>query len=80
MFLETVTIDSANPMMVFVQMDTEISGVYVVKGMTGFDVIENGNGKSGGAFDYRIVAKRKGYETVRMETGAPPLGATSLAK
>jgi hypothetical protein len=79
-FLQTVTIDAANPMMVFVQMNTEISGVYVVKGMTGFDVIENGNGKSSGAFDYRIVAKRKGYENIRMEQGAPPLDAAAVSK
>jgi len=79
-FLQTVTIDPANPMVVFVQMNTEISGVYVVKGATGFDVIENGNGTSSGAFDYRIVAKRKGYETVRLEQGAPPLGSAIDSK
>ena len=79
-FLQTVTIDAANPMMVFVQMNTEISGVYVVKGTTGFDVIENGNGKSSGAFDYRIVAKRKGYENIRLKQGAPPLGSATISK
>ena len=73
-FLQTVTIDSANPMRVFVQMNTEISGIYVVKGLTGFDVIENGGNHSAGAFDYRIVAKRKGYESVRLEqVSAPPV-------
>jgi hypothetical protein len=78
-FLQSVTIDSMNPMRVFIQMNTQISGVYVVKGLTGFDVYENGTGKSDGAFDYRVVAKRKGYETTRMELGQPPL-ATGISK
>jgi len=78
-FLQTVTIDSLNPMRVFIQMNTQISGVYVVKGLTGFDVFENGTGRSEGAFDYRVVAKRKGYESVRMELGAPPL-TSSVSK
>ncbi len=71
-FLQTVTIDAANPIKVFVQMNSD-AGVYVVKSTTGFDVIENGGGTSNGNFDYRIVAKRKGYESVRMEQGQPPL-------
>ncbi len=80
LFLQAVTIDAANPMHVFVQMNTENNGVYVVKGTTGFEVIENGNGKSSGPFDYRIVAKRKGYETVRMEQTAGPLPILSSSK
>jgi hypothetical protein len=79
LFLQSVTIDSLHPMRVFIQMNTQISGVYVVKGLTGFDVIENGAGKSDGAFDYRVVAKRKGYENTRMELGVPPL-ATGISK
>jgi hypothetical protein len=75
-FLQTVTIDSDNPMRVFVQMNTEISGVYVVKGLSGFDVIENGGAHSAGSFDWRVVAKRKGYESVRMELASPPLPVT----
>lgn len=71
-FLATVTVDSANPMRVFTQMNSDISGVYVVKGLSGFDVIESGGAHSSGAFDYRVVAKRKGYESVRMESATPP--------
>lgn len=78
MFLATVTIDSLNPMRVFVQMNSEINGVYVVKGTTGFDVIENGGTHSDGAFDYRVVAKRKGFESIRMEQTVSP-GATPKA-
>jgi hypothetical protein len=33
---------------------------------TSFDVRESGGGRSTLAFDYRIVARRKGYETVRL--------------
>ncbi|MDP4199674.1 MAG: hypothetical protein Q8922_03625 [Bacteroidota bacterium] len=75
-FLATVTIDSADPMRVFLQMNSEIAGAYVVKGATGFDVIENGNPHSNGEFDYRVVAKRKGYESVRLEAApSPAVGA-----
>ncbi len=72
-FLQTVTIDTANPMRVFIEMNSESNGVYVVKSLSGFDVIENGGGTSSGSFDYRIVAKRKGYESVRMESAVPPI-------
>jgi hypothetical protein len=71
-FLQTVTIDATNPMRVFIEMNSETNGVYVAKGVTGFDVIENAGGTSNGNFDYRIVAKRKGYEGVRMESAQPP--------
>jgi len=67
LFLETVTIDEQNPMKVFVQLhDETCNGVAVKKGSTGFDVIELADGRSNGTFDYRIVAKRAGYETVRL--------------
>jgi hypothetical protein len=68
LFLETVTIDAANPMKVFVQLhDETCRGVAVKKGTTGFEVIELQGGTSGGTFDYRVVAKRKGYENDRLE-------------
>ncbi len=40
LFLETVTIDDAHPMKVFVQLCDECEGVYVRTGRTGFDVVE----------------------------------------
>ncbi len=68
LFLETVTIDNANPMRVFVQLHDENSkGVAVKKGPTGFDVIELGSGQSNGTFDYRVMAKRKGFEEKRLD-------------
>jgi len=66
LFLETVTIDADNPMKVFVQLKDDCKGVYVRTGDTGFDVIELQGGTSNARFDYRVVAKRKGYETRRM--------------
>jgi len=67
LFLETVTIDENNPMKVFITLNDECNGVYVKKGKTGFDVIELNNGKSNASFDWRVVAKRKGYEKRRMQ-------------
>ena len=67
-FLETVTIDAANPMKVFVEpSDENCNGTAVKKGETGFDVIELWSGTSNGTFDYRVVAKRKGFEATRLE-------------
>jgi hypothetical protein len=67
LFLETVTIDDANPMKVFIQLRDDCRGVYVQTGKTGFDVIEMQAGQSNSAFSYRVVAKRKGFEHNRME-------------
>jgi hypothetical protein len=68
LFLETVTIDEANPMHVFVQLhDPNCEGVAVDRGRTGFDVIELKNGTSAVSFSYRIVAKRKGFEAKRLD-------------
>lgn len=66
LFLETVSINNLNPMKVFVQLEGDCNGVYVVKGTTGFDVNELKSGTSGVPFSYRIVAKRKGYENDRL--------------
>ncbi len=67
LFLETVTISREHPMKVFVELGGDCDGVYVVKGETGFEVIEVKNGTSSIPFDYRVVAKRKGSEDRRLE-------------
>jgi hypothetical protein len=67
LFLETVTIDTQNPMKVFVQLNGDCAGVYVVKGSSGFDVVELQGGSSSVAFDYRVMAKRKGFESKRLD-------------
>ena len=66
LFLETVTINADHPMKVFVQLEGDCNGVFVTKGTTGFDVNELKSGTSNTVFSYRVVAKRKGYETERL--------------
>jgi len=66
-FLETVTINDNQTMKVFIQLKDNCNGVYVKTSVTGFDVYELNDGTSNAEFDYRIVAKRKGYETQRMK-------------
>jgi hypothetical protein len=68
LFLETVTINAANPMKVFLQpQDPECEGLAAVPGTTGFDAIELRHGRSNGRFTYRVVAKRKGFEDKRLD-------------
>jgi len=69
LFLECITISEKYPMKVFIQLTGRegCNGVRVIKRKTGFDVIEFNNGNSNVTFDYRIVAKRKGFENERME-------------
>ncbi len=67
LFLETVTIDAANPIKIFVQLEGDCNGVYVSKGVNSFDVIELHNGTSNVPFSYRVVAKRKGFENLRLD-------------
>jgi hypothetical protein len=78
LFLQTVTIDSLNPIKVFVQMDGETNEVYVEKHGSSFDVIERSGGRSTADFDYRVVAKRKGFENLRLTPGDAPM--PNLAK
>jgi hypothetical protein len=53
---------------VFLTPNGDSKGLYVSrKTATSFEVHEQGGGISSIAFDYRIMAKRKGYENVRLE-------------
>jgi hypothetical protein len=53
---------------VFLTPNGDSKGLYVShKTATSFEVHEQGGGSSSIAFDYRIMAKRKGYENVRLE-------------
>ncbi len=74
-YLQTVTIDNANPMKVFIQMSGESKPVYVTKGQSSFEVIETGSGNSNASFDYRIIAKRRNYEARRLEQTEVPHSA-----
>lgn len=52
---------------VFLTPNGDCKGLYVSqKSATSFEVHELGGGSSSIAFDYRIMAKRSGYETVRL--------------
>ena len=52
---------------VFLTPDGDCKGLYVsAKSADGFDVRELGGGKSSIAFEYRIMAKRSGYEELRL--------------
>jgi hypothetical protein len=68
LFLETVTIDEKNPLKVFIQLNDDCNGVYVQRRATGFEVKESKGGTSSAQFTYRVVAKRKGFETARLES------------
>jgi hypothetical protein len=53
---------------VFLTPNGDCKGLYVSrKGATSFEVHELGGGTSNVAFDYRIMAKRAGFETARLE-------------
>jgi hypothetical protein len=68
LFRETVTIDDADPMKVFVQPDDpECEGLAVARGTSSFDVVELRGGSSNTRFTYRVVAKRKGFEKKRLD-------------
>jgi hypothetical protein len=79
-FLHTVTVDIAHPLRVFIEMGGETKGVFVVKGLTGFDVIENGGGISNADFDFRVVASRKHYEDVRLAPAPAPREPIQLGR
>jgi len=52
---------------VYLTPNGDSNGLYVArKTATGFEVREHGGGASTVAFDFRIVARRRGYESVRM--------------
>lgn len=54
------------PYKVFLTANGNTRGLYVSKKTkTSFEVRESSGGRSNISFDYRIVAKRRGYETVR---------------
>jgi len=68
LFLETVTINEAHPMQVFVQPYHPGTSILVVeRGRTGFDVYNPTDDSASGSFGYRVVAKRKGYEEKRLD-------------
>jgi hypothetical protein len=70
LFAQTVNLGSDYH--VFLTPLGDCNGLYLAgKGPAGFDVRELGSGTADIAFDYRIVAKRAGYEGARMELLGP---------
>ncbi|HWY55257.1 MAG TPA: hypothetical protein VNZ03_12385 [Terriglobales bacterium] len=64
-FRQTVNTDTEYH--VFLTPNGDSRGLYVTqKTVTSFEVREQGGGTSSIAFDYRIVARRKGYEQIRL--------------
>src|SRR6202041_3576054 len=62
------TVNTAIDYHVFLTPKGDCKGLYVSnETATGFEVRELSGGTSSIAFDYRIMAKRKGYENVRLE-------------
>ncbi len=78
-FLETVNTKTGYH--IFLTPKGDCQGLYVAKeSPTQFEVREVQNGKATIAFDYRIVAKRKGYESVRLaRLPAPEHASGSLS-
>jgi hypothetical protein len=72
LFLETVTVSRDQPLRVFVQLKDDCRGVYVQTDARGFDVIELQSGQSDAAFDFRVAAKRRGYEGERLAPAPQP--------
>lgn len=52
---------------VFLTANGDSNGLYVARKTTdGFEVREHGGGTTSVAFDYRVVVRRRGYETLRL--------------
>ncbi len=65
-FLQTVTINKKYPLKVFITPNDNIGTWWVKKEGTAF-ILYAPDAKDGATFDYRVVAKRKGYEELRLE-------------
>jgi hypothetical protein len=67
------TVNTSTDYHVFLTPNGDCKGLYVTeKTPTSFVVRELGGGKSSISFDYRIMAKRKGYEDVRLAVATGP--------
>jgi hypothetical protein len=73
LFLDCATVDSDHPLKVFVQLEDDCRGVYVIKDSTGFNVRELQGGRSDARFSWRALAKWKGNEGKRFPDAPGPL-------
>lgn len=75
------TVNPSTGYHVFLTPKGDCKGLYVAnETSTGFDVKELGGGGSSVEFDYRIVAHRKGYETMRLPVAVMPKRSTKSAR
>lgn len=64
------TVNTGTSYHVFLTPKGDCKGLYVTNETAGgFEVREMGSGQSSVAFDYRVVAHRKGYESLRLADG-----------
>src|SRR5580658_1736028 len=75
------TVNTGMEYHVFLTPNGDCKGLYVSqKTPTSFEVRELGGGTSGIAFDYRIMAKRKGYETIRLADKTSQFGKEAMER
>jgi hypothetical protein len=72
LFSDCITVNAGHPLKVFVQLEDDCKGVYVNKDATGFDVRELQGGTSSARFSWRVLAKWKGNESVRLPEAPGP--------
>jgi hypothetical protein len=72
LFSDCVTVDAEHPLKAFVQLEDDCKGIYVKKDATGFDVYELQGGTSNARFSWRVLAKWKGNENVRLPDAPGP--------
>jgi hypothetical protein len=72
LLLDCVSIANAAPLDVFIQLNGDCNGVYVVADARGFDVFELKGGKSSVPFTWRVVADAKSRDNVRFPRAPEP--------
>ncbi|MBM3330571.1 hypothetical protein FJY68_01810 [candidate division WOR-3 bacterium] len=72
LFSDCIKVDATHRLKVFVQLEDDCNGVYVKKDETGFDVYELQGGSSNARFSWRVLAKWKGNEGVRLPDAPGP--------
>ena len=65
-FIQTITVNDQHPMKVFITPNADIGRWWVEKGSSGF-ILHAPDSPEGAIFDYRVVAKRRGYENHRLK-------------
>jgi hypothetical protein len=80
LFSDCITVNAQHPLKVFVQLMDDCNGVYVKRDAAGFDVYELHGGKSNAQFSWRVLAKWKGNENVRLPEAPGPQPTTTVEK